>query len=364
MTFSAEFTMRDLRDSEVSDDAPNRRSHIQVVEPGGDLSANRMRDSFRENSEEILRETESQGALLFRNWPIHDVEMAESLVLDLGIAMDNQYLGGASPRSAMTRYLFSSTEAPSRYIISCHTEMCYLRQRPSRIIFYCVDEPRRYGETSVFDCARMYRDLDPTLRNRLDSEGLVYERTLGSKKSALNVYKTWGETFHADTKEEAEAGCRAQGLKFQWADDDRLITRAKMPGTMEHPRSGERCLSVTLYNEHASVCDMRRFKHRYNPLIRLVLGGVSRFAFGRKNPFFRTLWGNGDSITRDETQALIDCAWNASTLFRWRKGDLLLLDNIRSGHGRLNVIPPRRIAAGLGDPYELDASVGGRSVAA
>ena len=40
-------------------------------------------------------------------------------------------------------------------------------------------------------------------------------------------------------------------------------------------------------------------------------------------------------------------------VFRWQRRDLLILDNIRCGHGRLNVIKPRRIAAALGDPYQL-----------
>ena len=142
-------------------------------------------------------------------------------------------------------------------------------------------------------------------------------------------------------------------MEFQWYGGDCLETRARMPGTIVHPLTGEPCVSLTLYNEYAASCDIQRFAHRFNPLVRFGLARFSRFIFGRKQVFMRTLWGDGSPISRSETQALINAAWNASTVFRWRKGDLLILDNIRTGHGRLNVEGPRRIAAGLGDLYSV-----------
>ena len=67
----------------------------------------------------------------------------------------------------------------------------------------------------------------------------------------------------------------------------------------------------------------------------------------------KTLWGDGSQITAKETRTMIDTAWSCSTVFKWQHGDLLILDNIRSGHGRLNVVKPRKIAAALGDPYTI-----------
>ena len=48
-----------------------------------------------------------------------------------------------------------------------------------------------------------------------------------------------------------------------------------------------------------------------------------------------------------------DCMFQASVIFEWRQGDLLLLDNIRIGHGRLNVVGSRQILTCFGDAYEI-----------
>jgi alpha-ketoglutarate-dependent taurine dioxygenase len=37
----------------------------------------------------------------------------------------------------------------------------------------------------------------------------------------------------------------------------------------------------------------------------------------------------------------------------WRSGDLLLVDNIRTAHGREPFDGPREVLAGLGDPVRL-----------
>ena len=354
MKLENHFSTRPLRDDEMSEDAPNRDSHLRVIEPTAEIAADQILGSIADMKSEVIDAAEHQGALLFRNCNIKTVDDAEKLILDLGIKMDDQYLGGASPRSSLTKYMFCSTEAPSPYIISQHTEMCYLRSRPNRIVFYCMTEPEKFGETPVFDTARMYETIDPSMRDRLESQGLIYERQLPKDKKLLNVYKTWSETFRSDDKEIVEQNCRKQGLNIQWKDNDWLVTQAHMPAVMVHPQTGRKCLSLTLYNEFASSCDMRKFSHRYNPILRLALGSFSNFMFGKKNTFFRTLWGDGQRMTREETQHIIDTVWRCSTLFRWQKGDLLILDNILSGHGRLNVVPPRKIAAALCDPYEVD----------
>lgn len=346
---------RDLADMEVSADSPGERRFISVLEY-------RDRSDFatlladRELLEQIKQRYERSGAVLLRGLPIADTAQAEQLLLALGVRFDDDYLGGASPRSRISDHFFTSTEAPAPYIISFHTEMCYLRQRPGKIFFYCITEPGRYGETPIFDCAGIFADLPKAMQDKIEHLGMRYRRYFGTRKARFfNVYKTWMEAFHAQTRAEAEQACRQQGLEFEWQPDGSLVTHAQMPGLMIDPHSGRKCISLTLYNGVAAPYDLSKFAHRLNPIVRLGLSSFIRLQYAKRDVFMRTLWGDGTPISEDETKTMIDAAWANSTLFRWRQGDLLILDNIRCGHGRLNVIKPRRIAAALGDPYSIDA---------
>lgn len=342
-----------LLTNELAVDSINQSSSISVLEGQGDLVfADIVADSsFKDQIKSRLRES---GAVLLRSMPIADTAQAEQLLLGLGVKFDDKYLGGASPRSRLSDHFFTSTEAPAPYVISFHTEMCYLKQRPGKVFFFCITEPSTYGETSVFDCAEIFQQLPAELQQKIEQLGIIYQRYFVEKKARFfNVYKTWMASFQATTREEAEFACGQQGMAFEWQANGGLITRAKMPGLIVDPASGKKCISLTLYNGESAPYDMFTFKQRINPISRLGLSSLVRSQYAKKNVFMKTLWGDGSEISVDETRTLIDAAWACSTMFKWKQGDLLILDNIRTGHGRLNVVKPRKIAAALGDPYSL-----------
>ncbi|RBP49669.1 TauD/TfdA family dioxygenase [Arenicella xantha] len=345
---------RGLTDQEIASDSPNRSSFVSVVQASADCGtlAELMNDSAF--MQKIQNSYAVSGAVLLRGFPIQDTAEAEMLLSAWGTTFDDEYLGGASPRSRLSDHFFTSTEAPPSYVISFHTEMCYLKQRPGKIFFYCLTQPSKYGETPIFDCAAIYSKLSPAVRQKIDEHGMIYERYFGTRKARFfNVYKTWRDAFHADTVEQAELACQQQGLEYEWQSNGGLITRARMPGYMTDPTSGKRCISLTLYNGEAAPYDLSTFAHRLNPIKRLALSTFIRSQYAKKHVFMRTLWGDGSAISRAETRELIDAAWSSSNLFKWQSGDLLILDNIRCGHGRLNVVKPRKIAAALGDPYQI-----------
>lgn len=353
------FEQRGLSKDEVAQDSPNKTPFVSVLENSGQDDFNTILASFSDANSETTQKVKSElaqkGAVLLRGWPIQETAQAEQLLSALGIKFDDEYLGGASPRSRLSKHFFTSTEAPAPFVISFHTEMCYLKQRPGKVFFHCLTEPSIFSETPVFDCANIFANLTPELQDKIESLGMIYQRYFVAKKARFfNVYKTWMDSFNATTREQVEAACEQQGLSYQWQSNGGLITKTKMPGMMVHPQSGEKCISLTLYNGESAPYDMSRFSQRINPLVRLALSTFIRSQYSSKRVFMRTLWGDGSDISTAETRALIDTAWASSNCFKWQKNDLLLLDNIRCGHGRLNVVKPRKIAAALGDPYTID----------
>ena len=157
-----------------------------------------------------------------------------------------QYLGGASPRSRLEGNFFTSTEAPESYVISFHTEMCYLQQRPGKVYFYCEVAPERFGETPVFDCAGIVETLPEDLVAKIAELGVTYQRyLLGKPAKVFNVYKTWMDSLDASSKDEAEAAAAQQGMSLHWHKNGNVTTRTKMPGLVVHPTTGKRCISLT-----------------------------------------------------------------------------------------------------------------------
>ncbi len=342
-----------LEDHEMAEDSPNKTGTVSVIKLAKDESLSDLIDE-KEFINQVQNVLDEKGAVLLRGLPISNTTQAETLLDALGVTFDDNYLGGASPRSRLSDHFFTSTEAPAPYVITFHTEMCYLKQRPGKIFFYCITEPSRYGETPIFDCAAIFEGLPPALQQKIETHGLIYQRYFVAKKARFfNVYKTWMDAFQASTQEEAEAACKQQGLEFEWHDNGGLITRARMPGFVVDPVSGRKCISLTLYNGESAPYDMFKFKQRINPLARLGLSTLVRSQYAKQNVFMKSLWGDGSEISSEETRTMIDAAWACSSLFKWKQRDLLILDNIRTGHGRLNVVKPRKIAAALGDPYSI-----------
>jgi hypothetical protein len=65
------------------------------------------------------------------------------------------------------------------------------------------------------------------------------------------------------------------------------------------------------------------------------------------------LYGDGTPIPPDEMAEIRRATWDHSVLFRWKKGDILVLDNILTGHGRMNVEGPRKILTSFADPVSF-----------
>lgn len=353
------YMQRELDQHEVAKDSPNDAPFVSVLEnleiDNFETVLTALSDVDSAVRKSVQSELARKGAVLLRGWPINNTRQAEQLLAALGVEFDDEYLGGASPRSRLSDHFFTSTEAPAPYVISFHTEMCYLRRRPGKIFFYCITEPTIDSETPVFDCAEIFANLTPELQDKIEKLGMTYQRYFVARKARFfNVYKTWMDSFNATTREQVEAACELQGLSYEWQSNGGLITKATMPGVITHPETGEKCLSLTLYNGEAAPYDMSRFAQRINPIARFGLSSFIRSQYAKERVFMRTLWGDGSSISVAETRSIIDTAWASSNLFKWRANDLLILDNIRCGHGRLNVIKPRKIAAALGDPYTID----------
>ena len=303
--------------------------------------------------EEVKETYQRYGRVMLRGFKSDGPQCFQSLLERLDFDLDGEYLGGASPRSNVTTKVYTSTDAPGPFIISYHTEMCYLNHRPRQLAFYCQQPPPHNGETPIFDCHQIYLNLPLSLSKKLETKQLMYVRYFSSKKSWLNVYKTWQDTFLVENKQQLAEKLKATGLESEWLDDGILKVSCTIPALIKDPVTGKKTISLTLFNKWAFHSNLNRFKDRYFTPLRKAVDWYAMRQYDKPKVFFETLFGDGSQINKEETEQIQQAAWDAATVFKWQQDDILLLDNIRWGHGRLNVIKPRKVIAALGNMYDI-----------
>lgn len=326
-----------------------------MITPSADSNAESLRTWIQAHTDDIQDRLAKHGAILFRGFDIHDAPTFEQLALELQPNLQNQYLG-TSPRNAVTKYVFSASELPDYYPIPQHCEMSFLRDAPSRVLFFCEIEPESIGgETPLTDFKAVADELNPAVRSRFERRQLRIIRNYtgpNSKNRDLWQLKPWHEMFQTADKDAVDEACKREGFDRIWRDDDRLTLISYQPAFREHPETGE----VVWFN-HSQVfhidtaeAELRRVARVQKDWRAALLAMVSDVVIGvRKRTTDAELqpmhvtWADGGEIDAADMEHVRDVIWRNTVRFRWKKGDFVLIDNRRVAHGRMPYRGPRRV---------------------
>ncbi|WAZ19958.1 TauD/TfdA family dioxygenase [Streptomyces cinnabarinus] len=274
------------------------------------------------------------GALYLRGLPVSDAADF-ALVRDALFAERAKYQEKATPRSDFGDDVFSSTDLPPAQAIRMHNENSYTLTFPGLLLFGCLTAPTEGGATPVADVRRVLDRLPADLVDRFRRHGWSLVRNY-----AEHISLDWRTAFATDSRADVERYCAANAIDVTWGDDDTLRTRQVRSATVRHPRTGEEVWfnHVAFWSEWA-----------LDPDIRDVLVGE----FGGDGLPFNTAFGDGTPLTPEDV-AVLDAAYEHATVRRaWQPGDLLLVDNVRTAHGRDPFRGDRKIVVAMGEPVAL-----------
>ncbi|UCE76912.1 MAG: TauD/TfdA family dioxygenase [Gammaproteobacteria bacterium] len=323
---------------------------------GFDPSHGGLRETLRNHAPRLRETIAGNGALLLRGFPIESPAEFEASLYALGYDLYQNNVGGVSPRGKITNATYSSTDAASPFVIGIHTEFPYHSVRPSMISFYCDTAPSIYGETPIFDCAAVLEDLSDELKHKLKTLRLRYSRFFSARKNTLfNFRKPWMDAFLTPDRAVVERHLEQEGIAYSWDRQGNLKTQHTVPAVITDPVSGRECLNIAIFNGDTFAYNIGHFAHRYNPFKRHLVQWFVRREGSKKDAFLRTTFGDGSEISRSESEAIQKAAWANAIAYRWLRGDMLILSNIRFGHARLNVAGARRIVTAMGDKYDIRA---------
>ena len=130
-------------------------------------------------------------------------------------------------------------------------------------------------------------------------------------------------------------------MEFQWLDGNRLRTSCVRPAVVKHPVTGE----MTWFNQaqhwHVSCLDQATCN---------ALQSMFPADEMPRNCFY----GDG-SVIEDSVMAEICGVYKAlEVCFPWHKGDVLLLDNMLTAHGRNAFAGERKLFVAMGEMISKD----------
>jgi len=315
-----------------------------------------LREVLASSREDLKQDLLQYGAILFRGFDLNGPDAFREAVEAFGFDPLKENPFDTSPRRNVADRVFTSTDANDAFPILAHNENCFLKERPKWIAFFCQTEPPCYGETPIFDSRRAAADLDGSVRERLMAKKVIYRRRLPRRRKpwAPSVVRTWKESFGTEDREEIEALISRQGLTCRWDPRGRLVfTESVVPPLPSHPDTGEPCLNIQGFHHDSIMEDIKEVRSRQNWFVNTAVrwGTGAIYRVGAMPVTFH--WGDGSDISTADALEMRRAIWDQSVLFRWRKGDLLILDNFLTAHGRMNVVQPRKILTAFSDPVTI-----------
>ena len=269
------------------------------------------------------------GGILFRNFSIHSIsefsKFAQALFPNL-----LEYTYRSSPRTCLGGKIYTSTDYPSELSIPLHNENSYARTWPKYIMFFCALPSIQGGETPVADSRKVFNRIDKDILKKFKEKGVCYLRNY---TEGLGV--NWKEVFQTKNRNDVEKYCKENGIEYEWRECEPVLsTKQTCHSCVEHPITKE----VVWFNQ-AHLFHITSLPHQTRESLISELGenNLPRNAF----------YGDGSEIELDVLEHIREAYEKESTVFRWEKGDIMILDNILMAHGRKPYVGERKIAVAM-----------------
>ena len=344
-----------------------------IIEPTSDdqKSLTYLQSFLSSNQKWVDQAILDHGAVLFRGFPLHNEMDVEHAIRAYNPNLNNEY-HGTSPRNAQgeSEYVFSAAEVPSHYPIAQHLEMSFLPSPPKQLFFSALKAPKTVGgETALADFRKVYQDIPEKLRQKLVNKKLRYTRT-HHKVGETNTHDvaamlSWPEMFGTTDKDEVEQVSKMTDMPVRWegANKDTFVSEFTSEPFQLHPTTQE-----PVWFNHAQVFHWTTFPAELFAAFRrtkdarilghaLRVGAKSLWKYGirRQKMAMHVSFGDGTPISVFEMHQIRKAVHKNMAFNRWQQGDLLMIDNFSTSHGRQPTYDKgRKIVVSWSDPMNKE----------
>jgi hypothetical protein len=281
-----------------------------------------------ERRADLLAQARRHGEILFRAFPLAAADDFDRFVAAFGLpnfpydeSLSNAVRINRTPR------VFTANEAPATVTIFLHHEMAQTPIYPGRLFFFCEQPADAGGATPICRSdvlwERIVRRLPDFTRDCLE-KGLRYTNVMPPESDATSgMGRSWQSTLRAESRAQAEVRLENLGYTWQWLADGSLrATTPVLPAVLD---LGAGRLSF------------------FNQLIAAYHGWKDR----RNDPSKAITFGDGSPLNAQAVAQVAALADELTFDIPWQRGDVALLDNFVTMHGRRTFSGTRRVLASL-----------------
>lgn len=280
------------------------------------------------NRAALLKRSVAHGAVFFRGFPIRTATDFDRFIaaFDLPYFRYEESLSNAV-RVVKTDRVFTANEAPPSVSIYLHHEMAQTPIYPSRLFFFCEHAAETGGATPLCRSDVLWAKLSrecPQFARDCEQKGLKYTNVMpAANDAASGMGRSWQSTLAAETQAEAERRLRQLNYSWEWLPDGCLkATTPVLPAVRMLPDG-----RVSFFNQ--------------------LIAAFKGWKDERNDPAKAITFGDGTPLDRTGVDTAVRLGDELSFDTPWQTGDVVLVDNYVTMHGRRTFTGTRKVLASL-----------------
>lgn len=305
----------------------------------------------------IAKATREFGAIVFSGFNLTKENFSEAFAAVTG--MPPQAYKGYTPREEVGSQIYKSTAVANGHSIPLHQEVTNgsRKDMPKNISFFCVTPPEQgTGKTLVGNVAQVSEKIErlmPDLWSQMSTKTLTYTARYLPKNSWRTKWIRWLNPSHAtiekrfgtEKREEVEEKCRLEGLICEWDGEWAIISRKGVPATIEANGKTLFCNEIHLSKFNSQLC---------GGWLKYIVARILLYPTSRSMQF-NVQFDDGTQISRRDAGNLLNIIQEHQEGRSWKKGDLMVLDNITTMHAKTSHVGQREILTAMNGSVLTDS---------